>query len=172
MTIFYQLIGFLGTAVFLLSFQFKSNKVLFRMQLAAYLLYSLHMLLIGAYTGAATYLISIARSYFMQSKWRITRGWGACAVLCAMQVLALLFTWGGWVSVLPVVANVITNIACYSNNALTIRKAMIFGNSPLFLVYNIIVGSWAGTIDELITIGSAVFSIARFGWKELDKTQE
>ena len=45
-------------------------------------------------------------------------------------------------------------------------------NSPLWIVYDIIVGSWAGILDEVFSIGSMVISIARYGWKGLDEVEE
>ena len=44
-------------------------------------------------------------------------------------------------------------------------------NSPLWIVYDVLVGSWAGILDELITEVSILISIRRFGWKNLDRTE-
>ncbi len=44
----------------------------------------------------------------------------------------------------------------------------MFINSPLWIVYDIIVGSRAGILDEIITECSVIVSILRYGWKNLD----
>ena len=44
----------------------------------------------------------------------------------------------------------------------------MFG-SPCFLIYDVLIGSWGGVLNETITILSILLSIVRFGWKELGK---
>lgn len=46
--------------------------------------------------------------------------------------------------------------------------AGMFINSPLWIIYDIIVGSWAGILDEVISEASMMISIYRYGWKNLD----
>ena len=42
-----QMIGLAGTALFFLSYQCRSNRKLFRVQLLSYLCYTAHLLLLG-----------------------------------------------------------------------------------------------------------------------------
>ena len=51
-----QVIGLIGTALFFLSYQCKSNKNLFRVQFLSYLCYTMHLLLLGAVTGGISYI--------------------------------------------------------------------------------------------------------------------
>lgn len=44
-------------------------------------------------------------------------------------------------------------------------------NSPLWIIHNIIVGSWAGVIDEMVSEISIAISIIRYGWKNLGEDQ-
>ena len=37
------------------------------------------------------------------------------------------------------------------------------------IIYDILVGSWAGILDEVVGEASMIISIARYGWKNLDK---
>ena len=48
----------------------------------------------------------------------------------------------------------------------------MFVNSPLWIIYDIIVGSWAGIMDEVVSEISMIVSIIRFGWKELDVVEK
>ncbi|MBR4138910.1 MAG: YgjV family protein, partial [Lachnospiraceae bacterium] len=48
----------------------------------------------------------------------------------------------------------------------------IFINSPLWIIYDIIVGSWAGILDEVVTETSMLISIYRYGWKNLNTTED
>ena len=69
----------------------------------------------------------------------------------------------------PVAANIAATIGGYTHNARKIRLAGMFVNSPLWIIYDVIVGSWAGILDELVTECSMIVSILRYGWKNLDR---
>lgn len=167
-----QLIGFGGTAAYLLSFQFRKNRHLFMMQAASYCFYFIHYFLLGAMTGAFCYSINLIRSILLSSNKKWAHSKYACAALCIFQVVAASLTWEGWLSLLPCIANIASTTGGYSGNARTIRAANMFVNSPLCAVYAILVGSWAGLVDEIISEASIIISIVRFGWKNLDSRDE
>ena len=167
-----QGIGFVGTILFFISFQCRSNKTLFRVQFLSYLFYTVHLLLLGAITGGISYIINTFRSACLGSRWRFAQRKEMCVLICLMQLAALAFTWAGWISVLPVAANIAATIGGYTHNARKIRLAGMLINSPLWIVYNIIVGSWAGILDEVVSEASMLISIVRYGWKNLDKVEE
>ncbi len=170
--IFIQAIGILGTALFFLSYQFKSNKTLFRIQFVSYLCYTVHLLMLGAITGGISYVLNTVRSLCLGSKNMFLRSRSMCCIICILQVVTLIFTWDGWWSALPVVANIAATMGGYTYNARKIRIAGMFINSPLWIIYNIIVGSWAGILDEIVTEASMIISIIRYGWKNLDSVEE
>jgi hypothetical protein len=94
-----------------------------------------------------------------------------CAIICGLQLVTLAFTWDGWWSVLPVAANIAATIGGYTYNGRKIRAVGMFINSPLWILYDIIVGSWAGILDEIVSEASMILSVYRYGWKNLDNTQ-
>lgn len=166
-----QLVGFIGTGLFFLSFQCRENRNLFRVQLFSYFFYTLHLLLLGAVTGGASYIINGLRSFCLQSKWEFAKSNGMCVILCCLQIAAMGLTWSGWLSVLPVAANIASTIGGYTRNPQKVRIAGMFINSPLWMIYDIIVGSWAGILDELVSELSMAISVIRFGWKNLDQVE-
>ena len=167
-----QAIGLGGTFLFFVSFQCKSNKNLFRVQFVSYLCYTIHLLLLGAVTGGISYILNTLRSFCLGSKSeRLKSKWMGGAI-CILQLAAMAFTWSGWISVLPVAANIAATIAGYTYNARKIRIAGMFINSPLWIIYDIIVGSWAGILDEVVSELSMIISIVRYGWKNLDSINE
>jgi hypothetical protein len=95
-----------------------------------------------------------------------------CTAICLAQILAMIFTWSGWISLLPVTANIAATIGGYTHNPQKVRLASMLVNSPLWIVYDVIVGSWAGILDEVVTELSILISIIRYGWKNLDRTEE
>ncbi|MGN0514087.1 MAG: YgjV family protein [Lachnospiraceae bacterium] len=164
-----QVIGLIGTALFFMSYQCKSNKNLYRVQFLSYLFYTTHLILLGAITGGISYIINGIRSFCLGSKIDFLRSRKMCVIICMLQLMTLIITWSGWLSLLPVAANIASTIGGYTHNARKIRIAGMFVNSPLWIIYDIIVGSWAGILDELVSEGSMIISIVRYGWKELDK---
>ena len=166
--IFIQAIGILGTILFFLSYQCKSNKNLFRIQFISYVCYTTHLLALGAVTGGISYVLNTVRSFCLGSEYRFLKSKTMCWIICSLQFLALVLTWDSWWSILPVAANIAATIGGYTFNARKIRVVGMFINSPLWIVYNILVGSWAGVADELVTEVSMLISIFRYGWKNLD----
>ena len=166
-----QAIGILGTVSFFLSFQCKRNKNLFRVQFLSYLCYTIHLLMLGAVTGGISYILNTLRSFCLGSKYAFLKGKYMCSIICVLQIVTLFFTWDGWWSILPVAANIASTIGGYTHNARKIRIAGMFINSPLWIIYDIIVGSWAGILDEVISEASMIISIHRYGWKNLDSVE-
>ncbi|MBR5583087.1 MAG: YgjV family protein [Lachnospiraceae bacterium] len=169
---FVQAIGIFGTILFFLSYQCKKNKNLFRVQFVSYLCYTIHLLLLGAVTGGISYVLNTVRSFCLGSKYAFLKSKWMCAIICTLQVIALLITWDGWWSLLPIVANIAATIGGYTYNGQKIRATGIFINSPLWIIYDIIVGSWAGILDEVVTETSMLISIYRYGWKNLNTTED
>lgn len=169
--IFVQGIGFCGTILFFLSYQCKTNKNLFRVQLLSYLCYTTHLLMLGALTGGISYILNTARSFCLGSKSDFLKSKTMCWIICALQVITLIFTWGGWYSILPVAANIASTLGGYTYNGQKIRATGMFINSPLWIIYDIIIGSWVGVLDELVTEASMIISIIRYGWKNLDRVE-
>lgn len=167
-----QLIGFAGTLLFFFSYQCKSNRNLFRVQFLSYFIYTVHLILLGAMTGGVSYIINTFRSLCLGGRWKFAKGWGMCIGICVLQFLALVFTWSGWISIMPIAANIASTIAGYSHNPRKIRVVGMFINSPLWIIYNFMSGSLAGILDEIVTEISLVISVFRFGWKSLDRVED
>ena len=79
-----------------------------------------------------------------------------------------LLTWNGPVSLLPAVGTAAGTIACWTNNARTIRVVNLILGCPCSLTYDALVGSWAGVLNEGLAMAAIVISILRFGWSALD----
>ena len=90
--IFIQAVGFLGTVLFFLSYQCKQNKNLFRVQFVSYLCYTTHLLMLGAVTGGISYILNTVRSFCLGSRNRFLKSNAMCAIICALQVITLIFT--------------------------------------------------------------------------------
>ena len=165
-----QIIGFAGTALFILSFQIKENKKLFLMQLLSFAISVVHYFMIGAITGSGIMLINVLRCvvmYFYNDKsWARWKIWPV--VLVAAYVANTVLTWDTWLSLLPLIGTLACTYGCWSRNPRTIRMANLLLGSPTWLVYDIVQGSVSASIMESLTIISILVSLVRYGWKSLD----
>ncbi|MBQ2751814.1 MAG: YgjV family protein [Oscillospiraceae bacterium] len=164
-----QAIGFLGLLFFIISYQIRSNKVLFLCQLMGCVVFCIQMLLLGAYTGAVSLLVNILRNILLLKindwKWVKSR-WTLTAVIALLTAVTA-YTWSGALSLLPFASVAVTSIGYWTDNAQKIRLSQLIG-SPCTLLYDIFVKTWGGAISEGMTIVSIIVSIVRFGWNDLD----
>lgn len=165
-----QLLGFVSTALFLLSFQFKQNKQLFALQLGSFAFYVLHYFLIGAIAGCVAMAINTARCvvmyFFNDKKWAAWKGW--LWIFLALYLANAIYTWEGFISCCPCAA---LWPVCSPTGAVIcgkIRVVNLILGSPTWLVYDAFTGSIAGIISESLCMLSILISIIRFGWKALD----
>ncbi len=165
-----QIIGFFGVFLFLISYQVKSNKLLFVIQTFGCLTFAVQFALLGAYSACVTSVISIIKSAMLikYEQSRVIRWKGWVAVFSAACIITAMFTWDGILSLLPIIATVANIVGCWTNNAKKLRISVLFISSPCMLLYDVLVMTWGGVLNETITIISIVVSIIRFGWKALD----
>ena len=160
-----QAIGFIAVMFFIISYQMKSNRVLFLFQLIGCLIFCLQFTLMGAYTGALSLLVNILRNTLLlkAEKWAWVRSNITLAAIIALLILITACTWAGWISLLPFFSVAITSIGYWTNDPKEIRYSQLVG-SPCTLIYDCLIHSWGGAISETVTIISIIVSIKRFGW--------
>lgn len=164
-----QGIGFLGVICFIMSFQIKSNKALFLAQMAGSGMFCIQFMLMGAYSGCLSLLVIVIRNWFLSKadKWPkvLWKGWAVLIIIICAVIMWV--TWIGPVSILPFLAMAGGTIGYYTNNAQTIRFANLICCSPSWLIYDFIVGSIGGVLNESIVLASILISIYRYGWKAM-----
>ncbi len=165
-----QAIGFLGVALFIVSYQIRSNRALFLCQLVGCIVFCVQFFLMGAYTGAISLIVNIARNLLLikSNDWKWAKSQVTLAAIILLLLVMTICTWAGWISILPFVSVAVTSIGYWTQNAQKIRLSQLFG-SPCTLLYDILVHTWGGAVCEAITILSIIISIVRFGWRNLGK---
>ena len=155
--------------MFLLSYQVKTNRRLFLVQTLGIVLFMLQFFMLGAFTGCLNLGIGVIRNLmcmrFKEWPWVRNKVW--MVLFLAAFAAVTWYTWNGWISLFPLAGMSSCTVAFWTNNALNIRKANLFVASPAWIVYDVIVHSYAGILSEMITIGSILVSVWRFGWKNL-----
>ena len=166
-----QAIGFIGVAFFIASYQMRSNRALFLFQLIGYLVFTAQFLILGAYTGALSLMINVLRNLLLLKigEWKWVKSKLTLSAILLMLIAVTLYTWDGWLSLLPLMSVGITSIGYWTNNAQKIRLSQMFG-SPCTLLYDALICSWGGVLNESIALVSIIVSICRFGWASLAET--
>lgn len=173
-TLLIQAIGFLAVIMYLVSFQFKSNRTLVSFQLAGNLLFALQFLLLGAASGSLSLLVSSIRNILLLNRghWGWVNRRGFAAFFCVCYGLVAILTWEGPLSLLALLPSLSGTLSFWLNSARLIRLSNLFCACPCWLAYDILIGSWGGVLNETITMASILISIYRFGWKALGETQQ
>lgn len=163
-----QAIGFLALLAFMISYQIKSNRALFLIQMAGVVLFALQFMLLGAYSGCLSLFLTAIRNIMMSKYEKV--GWirnKICPVIiCILFAVILVFTWAGPISMLAFIASAVSTMYYWTNDARKLRLANLFVSSPCWIIYDLIVGSIGGVISESFTMISIVVSIYRFGLKK------
>ena len=167
-----QLIGFVGVAFFIISYQIKSNRALFLFQLIGCLIFCTQFFIMGAYTGALSLVVNIVRNLLLLkvNDWPWVKSKYTLAAFLIVLVVITVFTWAGPISLLPFISVAVTTIGYWTNNAQKIRLSQMIG-SPTVLVYDFLIRSWGGVLNETIVIASIIVSIKRFGWKNMGENK-
>ena len=167
-----QAIGFIGVAFFISSYQMRSNQSLFFFQLIGCLVFTAQFLIMGAYTGALSLIVNILRNLLLLkiNDWKWVKSKVTLTGIILLLIAVTAYTWDGPLSLLPLLSVGISSIGYWTNNAQKIRLSQMFA-SPCTLVYDAVIHSWGGVLNESIALISILVSICRFGWKNLAETQ-
>ena len=164
-----QGIGFLGLLAFIVSYQIKSNRKLFLIQMVGVLLFASQFLLMGAFSGCFSLFLTAVRNILMSKykDWQWLKHKVCPVLICLLFTVILIFTWAGPISLLAYVASVVSTIFYWTNDARKLRLANLFVCSPCWIIYDVIVGSIGGVASESLTMISIIISIYRFGFKKM-----
>lgn len=165
-----QVIGFIAMALCIGCFQFKNSRTLVLCQMAGNIIYVIHYLMLGAYSGCVSLLLTAVSNAVLSAKgrsWAQWKGWKW--LFSALFAVSCIATWQNVFSLIPCAASIVSVLTNWSSNGKWIRFGKLFLIGPGWIVYNIYVHSWSGLLCEIIGMCSAWISIRRYGVKELDK---
>lgn len=164
-----QCFGLIGVLSFVLSFQIKSNKKLYLVQMFSNSMFVIQFILLGAYSGCINLVICILRNliFINRKKWTFVEKPLMLALLIGLFILNTIINWHAWYDIFSLIAVMAATVAFWTGNPRDIRTHNLFVASPCWIVYDIAVGAWAGVANEVIGMTSIIISIIRFGWKSL-----
>ncbi len=168
-----QVIGLIAFAMFLLSYQVRSNCGLFAMQTVGNFLFALQFYLLGGLGGAVGSLISCFRNLLLlgRKKYPILGAKFWPVLICALSLASCIYIWQSWLSILPFFSVLSATIGYWSDNALKLRMFNLCCASPCWLIYNASIHSVGGILNETFAISSILLSIYRFGFHAMAENQ-
>ena len=158
-----QGIGYVALGFVLLSFQKRTRVNILLVMLTGLVLFVIHFALLHAWTGALMNAVEALVVFVAYKKetmtWAKHKAWPYIFILT--YVLVGLLTQHSLINSLPIIAQIFGAIAVWQTNPKTIRGLMLIPR-PLWFVYNLAVGSYAGMTAEIVILASVVTGIIRF----------
>lgn len=160
--LFVQALGFVAMAMCIGCFICKNSKHLLFLQLWGNILFIIHFVLLGAYSGCMNMLILVACNMVILLRmrgrtWAAWRGWPW--LFCVITAAIAMATWEDYFTLLPCVATMAFVLANWTGNAMATRLAKLTIVGIGWVIYNYHVHSYSGTINELIGMCSALGSM-------------
>ena len=164
-----QIIGFVAMGIIVASYQQKSHKNILTFQMVSGLLFTVHYILLGAYTGAVMNLLGAFRSLVYASrgkKWASSVIWPT--VFSIGFLISGILTWDNIFSVFPLIAMLMSSVVLWIEQP-KINRMFSLPTSTCWLIYNIKTLSYPGIITEIFVLTSIVIGIIRLDIKKKSK---
>ena len=164
-----QIIGVISFSMFVISYQVKSNRLLYVLQTLGNGGFLIHFLLMGTFSGGIGTFVTTIRNAMLAKyddwKWVQWKGW--VVIFSAVSIGLTVLTWKNILGLFSIIGTVSSTIAYWTNNARTIRAVNLFCSSPAWFIHNFGNGSIGGAATDAFTMISVIVSIYRFGWDAL-----
>ena len=164
-----QVLGFLALAANITSFHFKKYRQIVMAQMLSSVLFTAHFALLytagqtDALTAGALNGLSLFRNGLLLAteKKRTEKGTALIAGCFSLAVVAFgVLTWNSWVSILFITAMVLVTVSMSVRKPNTLRLLTLTA-APFAFVYDLLIGSIGGSINEGISFLSALIAFLK-----------
>jgi len=179
MNILIRMIGIIALCASVYSFQMKTHKKIMTLQIIANFSFALQMFLLGingeptSFTGAILNFLAFLRSIVFYNKndhkWAKSQIW-IWGFIVAF-IVAGIYTYSAPISLIAIVGMVLSTFSFSSTKPFVVRSTILI-SSPMWLVYDFLIGSYEGTLNECLVILSTIIGIFRHDLKRKTKTQD
>ncbi len=152
MNIIAQTAGVIGTTMIFFSFIARKRRNILLCKFTADILWMIHYLLIGAYSGAALNVLALGREtvfYNKEKKWASSKFW--LYFIIALTVGSCLLTWEGPLSLLPMLGSCCAVVSFWCTKPLHIRLLAIPAQT-LWVIYGLLHGSIPTLVSNTIAM--------------------
>ncbi len=164
MPILIRIVGTVALILCIIPFQFKKHKHIVLCKMASEILFAVQYFLLGpdAYTGAWLDLLSGGRNFLFYKL--VEKKKSTLPVILLFSVLMVgfgVYSWSGWLSLLPILAKVITTVSYGMKNERLLRFITL-PSCILWVIYNITVGGWEAMVGDTLSLASILIAIYKF----------
>lgn len=162
MQILIRALGIIGLVLSFIPFQFKRHKHIVLCKMLSSCVFSVQYFLMGAYTGAWLDLVSALRNYLFYKF--VDRKLSTLPVTMAFSLLIVVLgigSWGGWLSLLPIIAKLLSTVSYGMKNERMLRFIAL-PSCILWIVYNLMVGGYEAAIGDFLAFVSIIIAIYQF----------
>lgn len=160
-----QVFGIGGTYMLFTLYQQSERKKLLLRKLCADALWGIHYVCLGAAAGAIPNIVGVFReTVFMNSdkKWARSPVWPAVFIISSW-ILAII-SWKSALSLLPMCASTLVTVSLRVKSP-KLTRLLTVPVCTAFIIYDVFVGSYAGIINESISLVSIVIAFFRNDYK-------
>ncbi len=163
-----QIIGFVPMVLSYFVFYFNNRKSIITTKAISDLLWTVHFLMLGAYSGAFTNIVCAIRGFIFAQRGK--KKWASSIVVpiffCLFTLSVTLVSWAGFKSLLPVVGSCLGLIGYWCNDPKNIRK-FNFPGLVLWLIYGILTLSLSTIICNIVSITSIIITEIKVRKKDI-----
>ncbi|MEE3342564.1 MAG: YgjV family protein [Bacilli bacterium] len=160
-----QLMGLLALVFLVYSFQNNNKKTLLKFQVVSSFLYAMQYLFLGAYTGCLMNIVCMIRNYLFKEYEDVEISLRWLLIILGAMSLLMMFSYDGYVSLLPFFAVLFFTIALWVGNLRFIRIFEAIG-ALLFIIYSVLVYAVMGVFAFSFELSTVLFAIYRFDIKK------
>lgn len=159
-----QLLGIIGLAFLVFSWQKNNKKSLLSYQILSGSFFALQYAFLNAYAGIIVHAFSVIRNIIFARYPKRPPFYMLLIILLIVTLLSFL-TYQGWISLLPLIASILYSSALWYGNLKGIRITNIISDI-LGIVYNVYVYAFVGIFISVVDLLSSLIAVYRFDRKK------
>ena len=165
-----QIIGGIGVLFLVYSLQKNNRKKLLKYQVLTSFSFALQYFLLGAFTGAFTFIVNNLRSstFYYYSKARKKPNVLLLFLFSGLAITMGLTTYKNIFSIIPVISSVITTYGAWQKKAKIFRIA-IMTSSFILIFHDLYFGAYAGMLSYAITFTSTLIGFIKYQMPKKNK---
>ena len=172
MQVLIRIFGIIGLILCIIPFQFKKYKHIILCKMVSELTFAVQYLMMGltgipgAYTGALIDAASGGRNFLYHKFTEKGKSTLPVILIFSAVVIGLgVGSWAGIISLLPILAKLITTVSYGIKNERLLRY-ITFPSCILWIAYNGVIGAWEGMIADSLAVISILIAIYKFDMRK------
>ena len=159
-----QLIGVAAFIFLFISYFMKDKEGILVMQIISYLIFSIHYLMLGGFTGSLMEMVCAASSFLNYKNINNKKIYSI--ILSIVIILVGIISFNHWYSIIPIITCLITPLCLIYGNSKVIRFSGLIAAFGWGL-YSFFVHSYAGVCSDIVLFIFIIISIylRRKKWK-------